>query len=584
MSFLRPFVRPVAVATAAGCIAACAGSPSAAASLRPGAFVEAKGRILDGVPHVDEIDELPRGTEDKGDKFEVTAAVERATADRVVVLGTEFEVNAETEHESADKAAVAPFVAQPGDWLRIKARQGDDGPRARTLRRIDPREQWQVEGEVRSFDLGAGRIAVGGVQLNLGQDPDIELLAARDSNDPLSLFLADDQKAVPFTIRVGDRWRFGGQASANLEWNDEFDLDRADEGDRFKPSLRGKVNALWLLDDAGSYALGEFAFGRDETHREGGETTHETVAELTRAFASVAVADNLQVLAGRQDFDEAREWLYDEILDGVRAVARAGTLQFEVAAALGREFAAEDNDTEDTGLLVASLRWQPEADWLLSAYALQRTDDGAAEFEPLLFGVRSLHRPRYGIGHWLEVGAARGSVGDRDVDGYAIDAGVTHAWDAGWRPTLTIGYAFGSGERDGADTIGYRQSGLQDNNAKLGGVTSVRYYGELFDPELANLGVATVAFAVRPATGWSCSLLLHDYRQDVAATTTPDSGLRTVPTGLSSDLGREVDFVVGYRLERRLTLELTTGRFLPGDAFADDDPANLIEFTARFSF
>jgi hypothetical protein len=584
MNSIPPFVRPVAFAVTAGCIAGCVGAPPSAAGVRPGAFVEAKGRMVEGLPLVEEIDELPRGVGDKSDKLEVTAVVEQASAERVVVLGTEFAVTAATEHEDRDKSAIAPFVAQPGDWLRIKARHDEDGHRARTLRRIDPREQWQVEGEVGSFDLGASRLSVGGVALSLAQDPDVELLAERDPNDPLSLFLADDQKAVPFTIRVGERWRFGGQVSTSLEWNDEFDLDRTDTGDRFKPSLRGKVDALWLLDDVGSYALGEVAFGRDETHREGGETTHQQVFEVTRAFASLRVAPNLQVLAGRQDFDEEREWLYDEILDGIRAVARAGDVQFEVAVAQGREVAAERNDTEDTGLLVGNVRWRPDRDWLLGAYVLQRTDRTAADFEPLLFGVRSLHRPRYGFGHWLELGVARGAAGGRDVDGHAFDLGVTHGWDAPWRPTVAVGYAFATGERDGAGTVGYRQSGLQDNNAKLGGVTGVRYYGELFDPELANLGVATLAFAVRPANGLSVSLLLHDYRQHVAATAVPDSGLRTTPNGLSRDLGRELDVVVGYRLERRLTLELTAGRFFPGDAYAPDDPANLLELTARFSF
>jgi alginate production protein len=198
--------------------------------------------------------------------------------------------------------------------------------------------------------------------------------------------------------------------------------------------------------------------------------------------------------------------------------------------------------------------------------------------------VRSLAAPRYGLGHWCELGIARGDAGGRDVRGHAFDVGVLHTFDAPWRPAFGVGIAHGSGERDGAARIGYRQSGLQDNTGKLGGVTSVRYYGELLDPELANLTVLTACAAVRPFPGGSLSLLLHHYRQDVASATTPSTALRTAPTGQSRDLGFEVDVVLGYRLARRLTVELVFAHFEPGDAFATDDAATLLAFTTRLSF
>ena len=53
---------------------------------------------------------------------------------------------------------------------------------------------------------------------------------------------------------------------------------------------------------------------------------------------------------GRQDFDEEREWFYDEVLDGVRAVWRQDQLELELGFATGRELGAEDNEYKDTGL------------------------------------------------------------------------------------------------------------------------------------------------------------------------------------------------------------------------------------------
>ncbi|MFO1078150.1 MAG: alginate export family protein [Planctomycetota bacterium] len=565
--------------------AACVGSPTGPHVPAPGSFVEAKGRIVDGAPVVEEIDELVRGTDDKDDKVEVTGPVAAADADRVRLFDHDFARTEQTTYEDADKNALAPFTPAAGEWLRVKARdEGADGHRARLLRRVEARDQFKVTGALRAFDPAARVLDVGGIGLPLAQDADVTLLGQRDADDPLALFLADDQKAVPFTLRAGDTLRFGGQFALEDEWDDEFDLDTTRNGDRVKPAWRGKLDALWLFDDAGSYALAEVGFGRSEVHREGGADTKDDVAELTRAFASVRLGERWQLLVGRQDFDEEREWLYDEVLDGVRLVYRGDDHDVEVAAARGRDFLAENNPTEHTGLFVANARWHLDGDWTLGAYALQRTDGTAADFEPLLYGVRSFAMPRHGLGHWLELGGAAGSAGGRDVRGYAFDVGAIYAFDAAWRPTLAAGLAFGSGAPDGAGHQGYRQSGLQDDNGKLGGVTSVRYYGELFDPELANLAVATLAVAVRPATGLSLSLLLHEYRQDTAATTAPDTGLRTAPNGSSRDLGRELDFVAGYRLQGRMTLEFVAARFWPGDAFTGDDAANLLAVTARFGF
>jgi hypothetical protein len=118
----------------------------------------------------------------------------------------------------------------------------------------------------------------------------------------------------------------------------------------------------------------------------------------------------------------------------------------------------------------------------------------------------------------------------------------------------------------------------------MGGVTSVRYYGELLDPELANLAVTTLCASIRPFDGASLSVLFHTYRQDVASTQLPTTELRTQPLGRSRDLGSEIDVVFGYRLRDTLTIEAIYGRFDPGSAWADDPTAHLFVLTTRLSF
>ena len=566
-------------------LSACAGSPRATLhGVAAGAFVEAKGHLVDGRPLVHEIDEVARGADDKADKLEVTGPVEHADGERLRLLGHDFALGTDVEYEDADKRATAPFVPATGDWLRVKARRKDELLRARTLRQLDRREQFKVTGEVLAVDGAGASLDVGGLQLPVAQGVVLSPLSQARADDPLQLFLGEDQKAVPFTLKVGDRVSIGGQAAIDYEWNDEFDLDRTNEGDRSKPQSRGRLASLWMVDDAGSYALGEITFGRDDTIREGSQDTHNEVLELSRAFLSWNATPSLQLLVGRQDFDEEREWLYDEVLDGARAIWRQGRCEFELGIAQGRDFAAEENGFEDAGLLLADVRCWIDPDWRLSTYLLQMSDDSITGFEPMLFGVRSLAQPRYGLGHWFELGAARGDAGNRQIDGWAFDIGGLWAFDVPFRPSFGAGIAFANGERDSSRTSGYRQSGLQDNNAKLGGVTSLRYYGELFDPELANLTVTTLSASVRPFDGASLTLLLHSYRQDAASALTPNTELRTTPNGLSRDLGTEIDLVFGYRLDSTLTVEVIASRFEPGAAFAGDEAAHLFVFTTRLSF
>ena len=552
--------------------------------LAVGQFVEAKGDFQDGKAMVREIDEVARGADDKPDKVEVTGPAEDVATDRVRVLGHDFSLDIETTYENDDKQPVARIEPRIGDWLRLKARDKGQQHRVRTLRAMSARDQWKVTGEVRSIDGPGSMFDVGGIPLPVAQGVGLSPASQAKADDPLQLFLGEDQKAVPFSVKLTDRISLGGQASGELEWNDEYDLSRANSGDRTKPKFRGRTAALWLLDDAGSYAMTELSFGRDDTIRERGATTSSEVLEATRAFVSLNPSSSLQILAGRQDFDEEREWLYDEVLDGIRTVWRQGRCEFEIGHGQGRELFAERNSYEETGVWIANARCWLDPDTRVAAYLLQRTDKTAAEFEPLLLGLRSLGQPRYGLGHWAELGLARGSVGSKSVSGWAFDVGALWDFDVPLRPTLGAGVAYGSGERDTANEVGYRQSGLNDNNSKLGGVTSLRYYGELFDPELANISITTLTASIRPFEGASATLVFHTYRQDVASATTPNTDLRTVPTGRSADLGREIDLVLGYRFGASFTLEVIAARFEPGSAWATDSAAHLFVITSRLGF
>ena len=305
--------------------------------------------------------------------------------------------------------------------------------------------------------------------------------------------------------------------------------------------------------------------------------------QVSRAYAYWSPVDALRLQVGRQDFDEEREWLYDEVLDGARAVLQHGGFEVEAFAAAGREFLAVDNGLEDNYFLGGVGRYHLDGEHRVSAYAVQRIDSTARNFEPFLVGMRSWSRPWNGLGHWIELAHAGGYSGFQKIDGYAVDLGAMWRFDTAWRPTLAAGYAWGSGVRDGRG-FGFRQLGIQDNNAKFGGVTSFRYYGEVLEPELSNLELWTLGFGVRPARRFAVDVVLHAYRQDVASQLLVGSKLRNRPNGASRDLGLGADIILGYRPSRSLSFELVGGRFDPGDAFDDHDAAHKAEFSARFKW
>ncbi len=556
------------------------------ANVRPGTWVEAKGVVRDGVPVVSEVDEVPRGASDKPDKVEIAAIVEAAAADSITLLGQPLRVAQDTEWEDADKQPIAPFVARPGDWLRVKARVKDDGGlHARTVRASPVRDRFQVVGEVSDVDPTTRRLKIATIALQTGTDLGFDDRARAEAersaqDDPLARFFADERKGVPFTVRPFERVWFGGELSGQAGYDQDFDLDRNNVGDRGLVQGGAKVDMLWHIDNRGSFALFEGETSYRHRARAGGTDSYAHPSSLSRAYAYLRLTDELSLQAGRQDFDEEREWLYDERLDGARLHWRTEHWYAEVGGAIGRDFADDDDSTRDRTLLNALVRYYVEPKWWLTAYWLDVDDGTATNLEPTLFGVRSFARPWHGLGHWGEFAYARGQDGTKDIDGWAFDVGLLYRFDVALQPSIYAGYAYAPGRATTDATTGFRQSGFQDNNAKFGGVTSFKYYGEVALPELSNSEVTTLGVGVRPGS-FSADVVLHTYAQDYLSTTWVGSDLRTTPNGRSNDLGYEVDLVLGYRHEKRLTAEIVLGRFEPGSAFDAQDPAYRAEAQVR---
>ena len=131
----------------------------------------------------------------------------------------------------------------------------------------------------------------------------------------------------------------------------------------------------------------------------------------------------------------------------------------------------------------------------------------------------------------------------------------------------------------------FRQPGLEGNEAKVGGVTRVKYYGELLDPELSNLSVFTVALGLRPTRDTSLDLVFHHYRQPEAAARFRGADIDADPTGRSGRLGHEIDLVFGLRDWGNFEAKAVGGYFIPGPAFRPSaDGAFLAALEMEYEF
>lgn len=315
--------------------------------------------------------------------------------------------------------------------------------------------------------------------------------------------------------------------------------------------------------------------------RDGGRWKSTENLELRELYVLVdhSIARQVEFQLGRQDFDDKREWLYDERLDAVRFAY--DHKKWRIEAAYGREellrkdlFHRNRGRRKVDNFLVHA-QYELTPDWDVSAYVLKQKDRRASNVSPTFFGFQSVGAITPRLGHWLEYSIQRGEAGSRKLRASAVDAGLIYRFGGKLKPAIFAGYARGSGGGNARTDHNFRQTGLQDNEDRLTGLGNVRYYGELLDPDLSNLKIMTLGAGIRPTAATSFEIVGHRYRQAKR----DDDDIRGSPidvelNGRSASIGTELDAILAARLARGLGLEAKLGWFRPGagfDANADDD-------------
>ena len=410
-----------------------------------------------------------------------------------------------------------------------------------------------------------------------------------------SAFAFDPDAPPETTIPLAPFITFGGNVAFQYELEKNFDLDdfQADTLSIFQPEL----SLAFSFDPNERFqAFLNVELAEELELARGARNTRRVKLEIKEAFLLFKkLADGrLFFQVGRQRFEDARQWLYDEELDAVVG-AWHPVPEFSLELSVSRLDLADrdplnDERRERINNYIVYGRYVRGEETEIAVYAIARRDQSSARESPAFLGLQASGEMLDGLDSWLDLSYALGRSGSRQIRGFGVDVGSTYAFDLPLEPAISLGYAFGTGDghpNNGVDTS-FRQTGLQENEGEFNGDAGFKYYGELFDPELSNLSIVTGGVGIRPTEESSIDLVYHHYLQHK-----PSDGLRNAridadPDGISRALGREMDLIIGFEGFEEIhpvELKLVFGYFIPGKAFpAGSDSSVLTNFEIQYSF
>ncbi len=291
-----------------------------------------------------------------------------------------------------------------------------------------------------------------------------------------------------------------------------------------------------------------------------------------------------QLTVGRVAFEDHRLWLYSAALDAVLLTLKPGDFQIDLSVS--------EEDMLDLDLFTTVPRgrihnyfmyaeYRGVEDHKFNTYYFVRDRTAFGEGIQHYTGVRAHGRPSDIFRYWADFALVHGSDEEsRNLQGYGFELGGTY-WlppDLPFDPSVTLSFAYGSGDGDPNDNTNeaYRQTGLQGNEMKFGGVTTLLSYGETLDPELSNIQIYTAGLSLRTSATTYLDLVYHHYRLNEIDPNTSEirgSPITAQLSGLSKDVGDELDIVLTINSlfgVQGLGVELRAGLFFPGDAFRRD--------------
>jgi alginate production protein len=513
----------------------------------------------------------------------------------ITVYGIPIEIDDETQYSDSDGDFKSLKV---GQRVEVSCKIREHGWEASKLKLKDVKDSDKIKGTVTRFSIDGespDTLEIHGLIIILTEKTRIVEPTGfyEDKEDMLFGDLKSSKIYYdPDRIEVTDRILAYAEYRHTTRNNNEFDLSESYDGDNSdtEPEIR--------LEAIGNYNRHIQAFTQLRVRKKFYFNDQRRVqppddleADLTQLYFLARNIGNrgfaLQV--GRQDFDEDREWLFDEYMDAVR-LYYYGYGPLIIDAAYINHISPVKDKYETWTDFFWQARWMPRDNSMLSVYWLTRKDsDETRNREPVWFGARYYGEFMSRLRLWMEGALLDGEDKGQSLDARAMDLGITYnAMNIKFSPYITIAYAAGTGDENGGDNISneFRQTGYQDNTDYFGGTKTVHYYGELLDPELSNLIITTMAVGIMPLRNISADLIYHKYKQHQ-----PDDKLRSDlidpparPNTLSDDIGWEFDFILGVtNIWGRVDFSWVFGIFSPGQAFAPQKNAVMNKFNIKIN-
>ena len=386
-------------------------------------------------------------------------------------------------------------------------------------------------------------------------------------------------------IALSDKVRFTAMVETRYRSEDNYNL--SDDDGENREDVAGSVRGRFVMEPIGYGISGQTEFRytylrRKDDHSQRFEDTDRRLGESFLFFDDPFGVD-FDIQAGRMSFDDRREWIYDQNLDGVRFYWAIADWVAELSATTTlTDGKPRDENTNNYVAYFTDIKRR------FAAYVVHRDMDFTREEKATHIGVRAFGDWPERHNSWLEISHMRGSrdndSGTTKLRGWGLDVGSTREIAKHWFVTGSWAYGQGDDNNDDGRDENFRQTGLQDNNGKFAGITSFRYYGELLDPELANLHIATLGLGYRFADTTSVDLVGHYYRQDKAVRKLLDSDLDAKANGIDRELGWEVDAIVGWQPDPTWDFEFVLGWFNPGKAFEKGDDAWVSKLQLRYRY
>jgi hypothetical protein len=330
-----------------------------------------------------------------------------------------------------------------------------------------------------------------------------------------------------------------------------------------------------------------------------------------------------EFILGRREFVSASEWWiwWDEELDAISLDSAYGNFETLIGVAEEQWKESTDDDFVDPEIddvlrIIASLSWEFTDNQSLNIYYLDQNDKsdshnvgdiedfdesdeadgdltwsgvsylGELDFDKVGEIEIELHYS-WVSGHetFYEFGDPEGGKVEVEEKGRARVSAEAQSYLLSWTPTqledwsFIVGGARGEGDSnpdDGRDGS-YRQNDLQGDSD---------VFGELYQPEISNMVVQAFGVEWEAYEGVEIGLMHYDYEQDERSDEIADVTIEVDPTGLSSDLGKEIDLIVTIEAYDSLELILIAGRFEAGKAYGvnDGETSNFISFEIEYEF